>query len=314
MSILKKYYLLIVLVLVGTGLGLEYIRILLDARTRNPNLEQSAQDISNFQPLFSVASSFLTTLAIAIFVSIFILKKMEDIDKAKEKAQADADKIKEKAQLEAIRKELNENVFDSLFRTLIPKEIYEVIKDTIIKCPIVRRNAVWIYDFMPLAAGGFELKQTLKSELHNISRDVYKDGYEISFKTSGGALATRLVRFICERDGVAISHTPSGDNLEKTGKEVVPLEISPGKHADITFIFMTKYNGSEFSDTYYSSHAIINATLIANYPAGYRIDLFDNFSSEMRESSSDDVRKIYELNGAILPGQGLTWYLCKLSS
>lgn len=289
-----------------SGLSLKYYSANLELSFENVDLNGNVISKSILKPHYfesigNLSSNFLLTLSISIFISMFILQKIE---KSEKKRAAD--------QLNEIRKKINEDVFNTLFQTLVPNEIYDVIKNEIIKCQLVRKNAVWVYDFKPLTNGCFELKQTLKSELHNVSNKTYKEKYPVSFRTSSDMTESKLERFLCEYKGKQVADLNSkGLKFDQSGSHDILLDIPPNEHADITLIFKTKFRGTEIADTYYSSHAIINATLIARYPKGYKFKIFNSFSSAMRETAADEDSAIFELKGAILPGQGMTYSLLK---
>lgn len=122
----------------------------------------------------------------SIFVSVFVTNRLESIQR-----------IKQESELNEIRECINKDVFDGVFKSLVPNEIYDVINNDIIKTDLIRRNVVWVYDFSELGDGAIFLKQTLKSELHNENQIVYTKGYGLYFSTSEDA-TTVLKAVTCE--------------------------------------------------------------------------------------------------------------------
>jgi len=306
---IKRYYLVVALVLSLLGLSLQYYAGDLGLHYKQVQIIESGKiksvDVLSpnaLTPLANLASSFLITLAISLFISVFIIKKLEVME------SESRDK-----QLLEINKSINENVFDSLFKTLVPEEIYSVIKERIIKSHLVRKNSVWLYDFTLTDDGGIELKQTLKSELHNISNSNYKDDYGVSFKTNSDISRTCVNRFICEFNGKLVADFKREElDFNDGGTKKIPLDIPPGEYADITLVLLTQYAGDKVLDSYYTFHPLIDATLIANYPKGYKFSIFSSFSSPIRETSSDETSSVNELRGGVLPGQGISFVLSKI--
>ena len=86
--------------------------------------------------LFNLGKNFLYGLAAAIFITVFVANRLEK-HQQEEKA----------LELQKLNEAININVFDSLFKTIIPEEIFRVIKQEIIENKVVRREAKWIYNF-----------------------------------------------------------------------------------------------------------------------------------------------------------------------
>ena len=99
---------------------------------------------------------FLYTLSASIFVSVFIINRLEQNRKEEHKKE-----------LERLRNSINIDVFDSLFKTLIPEEIFKVIKNGIIDNKIIRKNVQYIFDFKEIESG-IELTETIKYETYNV--------------------------------------------------------------------------------------------------------------------------------------------------
>jgi len=313
MEILKKYYLLFCLLFLFIGLALEYTSSQVKLEYSQLSRIQAGKIVtdnvykySDSLPFLRAFSAFMFTLAASVFVSVFVTNRIESTQRKRQEAE-----------LNSIRECINKDVFDGVFKSLLPHEIYEVIKSDIIQTDLVRRKVVWIYDFTETGEGSVNLKQTLKSELHNESQDTYEKGYRVSFNTSEDA-TTVLKSVTCEYKGTKIAsldrdNPNENDNLacpnEIENSFNIPLSINTHDYVDLTTIFQTVYQSGLVADSYFTVHPLIDITLIVRHPSGWEFSVFDNFSSKLRYISGDFTGCIYELRGAVLPKQGMTFYL-----
>lgn len=294
-------------------------------------LDSSGHQIDNISikpsPLswiLSFAATFAFTLAISVFISVFVSKRID---------RAFAGERDE--ELKALQDAINVNVFDSLFKTLVPVEIFEVFKSDVISNKIIRKNANWLYDFrLHGDQGEIELTQTIKYELHNISRTSVNDA--ISAKMSAHAVGSGIVRAVVFFEGseVAsfsakqISRGPpdktetmnsSDGKVRITRHEdgvidlLISVEIPPGSKVDVTVIYVTIYGDNYVNDAYFTKYPMVNASLIATYPEGFELEIFQALSSELRRTLHEKNMSMYEARGGILPHQGFVYTLRKIA-
>lgn len=310
MEFFKRYYLLICITLLIVGLGLEFYSSSMELTYSKHEIIKNGVIISKdvlspnkLHPILKLISNLVLTLAISIFVSVFIIKKIDTYEA-----------VKRERELELINKQINENIFDTLFETLVPKELYNIIKEKIIKSDIVRKNAIWIYNFSFQEDGNIILKQTLKSELHNVSNNQFQKDYTINFSSSREVNETYLERLSCEFKGTEIVSISKNDHeIGESGSYKIPLEIPPHEHADMTFIFITKYKNNEITDSYFSLTSLIGLTLIVRHPVNYKFSMFGGIANSLVETSHDNTDSaIYEYKGGILPNQGMSFSLKKM--
>ena len=256
--------------------------------------------------ILQLLSTFLYTLAASIFISAFVTNRLEQIRnreyRAEQKKLADA---------------INKNVFDALFKTLMPKEIFEIIKDEIIKMEIVRRNALWTYDFTEVKEG-IQLRTTLKYEFHNVSDNLITDPL-VTFTGDYGS-ETRLEKVLCVCEGTQtnffdhdlpkkvqhVTVTQTSDHMQKIEAS---FKVPPKKHVDVTYVFRTIYPKECVKDVFFSKHAVIGARLMATYPPEYELKLLQSFSKTLESTLEEPGRSIFETKGGILPQQGFLYSL-----
>jgi hypothetical protein len=258
--------------------------------------------------MLKALSLFLYSVAVAIFISIFVAMKIE-------KQQRD----QHDKELKALQSAINIDVFDSLFSTLIDKELFDVIKEQIIENKVIRKDAKWFYDFTIKDDNTIQLRQTVKYKLHNISRSEVVD----PVKLEAAATSNQIISFkqaYCEINGYkAVSYDSDnpaanqGVNINKEGdKQSIEFSITipPKADADFTTVFVNEYK-DRVIDAYFTKYPIINASLFVTYPDGYTFNIFQSMSSVLRCTLSDKTRQIYELEGGVLPRQGFVYYLNK---
>jgi len=270
--------------------------------------------------ILSILSSFTFTMAISLFISIFVMNRL---DKAMAK--------EEEEKLKSIRNAINVDVFDSLFKTLVPAEIFEVFKNDVISNKIVRKNANWIYDFRETGTGEeIELTQTIKYELHNVSQDNVSDAIHAKF--DGHGLGNGIRRAVCmfdteevaSFDSDSINRNPPQQDESITSKDgkvtinrtpdghselIINVDIPPNKKIDVTLVYLTFYDNFYVNDGYFTKYPMINASLMASYPKEYEFEIFQALSSEMKRTLKEDNRSIFEVKGGILPHQGFIYSL-----
>jgi hypothetical protein len=316
---LRSNYILVCIVLLSVGAASEYVGSNIDPTFKAISLIDDTgqvikKDVLSFPVAYSVVrilSGIFYTLAISIFVSVFITDRIE----------ADLDRKREQ-DLNQQREAINIDVFDSLFRTLIPEEIFAVIKSSVIETKTVRRNADWIYDFSVPEQGVIDLRQTISYELHNISSEEVSEPTKVDFATFGD-ITQSLEQARCEVEShtivifdkdnppdknVGITITRNNE-LEKTLIEFNVI-IPPRKYGYITMVFQNRHKHS-VQDEYFTKTALVNGSLTANFPEDYEFKLYSDMSAELRCIEDGKSRKRYKLKGAILPHQGYVYYLYK---
>lgn len=322
-------YIVVILVLVGVGLILAFLANRAPLSTELVSVPTSTQEVETLTMLrrstaavvCSIASVFLFTLAISVFIAVFVTTKLEA-----------AIHEENEEELKRLRESIHADIFDGLFKKLVPKEIFSVLKADVISNRVLRKNAHWMYDFKEV--GGeldLDLIQTIKYELHNTSHRPLKDAINSKCEVlyEGG-----LQRIVCMLDGKEVlSHEFSPEDFrvgpEEKYSEVcdgsirisylgegvygisADVEIPPGRHIDVTQVYKHSYRGECINDGYFTQYPLINATLIATYPPGYNFTIFESLSTPMHETLSEAGRSIFELEGGVLPHQGIVYTLKK---
>lgn len=319
METLKKYYLFFSIALVLVGVALDYISSELAIQYFQVKSIDGdkivTKDIYKYSPIFPIIKPISTSffaIGISVFVAFFITRRIEEYEKE--------EKNKE---LELIRQNINKDVVSAVFKTLIPEELHAVIKKDILTAKLIRRNAKWIYDFSLKEENKINLRQTFKSELHNIGDTIYDKPFKFIYATGDypevflesatcesnkEIIASYNAYNSCENKNINVSREQEKGIGEKV-TVLINLTIPSEKYVVLTLVTSQEYSKKEIIDGYFTRHAIINIELIATYPENYCFNVFPSFSSELRLTSKIKGRSIHELKGAVLPFQGIMYTL-----
>lgn len=312
---LKSNYLLICIVILFSAMALGYLTFSIEMQLKtikyiDTNGKIVSKEILSFPIqyyLYNLLSVFLFTLSASIFISVFIINRIEIAQKEKLK-----DEIKE------LRNAVRINVFDSLFKKIVPDELFHIIKKDIILNKIIRRNAKWIYKFTETSENKIELEQTLIYTLQNLSDKELND--PIIAETIEGHQVIKFASCTDENDQVDIFY----DHNKKDNKANVRVEgdrkiirftviIPKRKHVVLNLVLSTIYS-SNLQDEFFTKTPLINAALIATFPQNYKFSIFPMSSSEFNCTLKNDTQHIYEIKGALFPYQGFVYYLSKKNS
>ncbi len=251
--------------------------------------------------LYSLAGSVLISAFVTTFISHQRLKEHEN-------------------ELRGMEQAINVNVFEALFKQLVPKEIFDSVKKDILMCKMVRRDANWIFDFS-YERDLIVLKQTLKYKLANAtSEDIIDPIIATTEPSRGGKEKDELLKALCMIDGTQI--VAFDNRMKREGvteitdargnkETVVNFTIPAGKTAEITLIWQDTYFNCEkctvHRDGYFTRYPIVNGELIVNKPPDLEFDIFQSLSAEFSLILKEPDRMMYRLRGGVLPRQGFVF-------
>lgn len=279
---------------------------------------------------FPIMKKVMDTLAIialscfaSMIVSFFITKY---VDSARNEEF-------EKSQ-KSIQEAINHNVFDSLFKTMIPKEIYEIIKEDIIKCRIIRKNANWCFNFKSTDPNGdlLKLEQTLIYDLENIAKTDVDEAISlrsdntkhISMQSAVAKIdGLNVLEFNREKDIQEINGKWQSNNskvrVEITDDGLLHLHLNftipSNKTANMCIKYDEDYKTKKHvQDGYFTRYPVLGAFLKIQHPKDWDLNLFPTMSTQPVLISQSEDEASYRIDGGILPSQGLIYTLNKKSS
>lgn len=309
-------YLLLVVVVASIGFAIDIVvstvSVQLESTSYIDDKGAKATALKISYPLWhqilGLVTNFLYGLAAAIFITVFVANRLQ-------KSQQD----EKKKELNKLNELININVFDGLFKTIIPEEIFKVIKQDIIESKVVRKEAKWIYDFSEVD-GKILCRMTTRYELHNLSQETVTDPIKLELDALGGDEYTIILAECLSRSGETTVHydpTNEGNNknikVDHQGNKTTveySVSIPPENYVEYKTVFERTYDGS-IVDSQATKVPVIGADIIVNFPKGYNFDISPTMSNKPRLITESKIQKIYRVEGGVLPYQGFTYYLVK---
>lgn len=238
------------------------------------------------------------TLSISLFISVFILKKIED-----EENRLFQDRILK------LQEGINKNLFDEIFKKLVDPEIFDLIKTDIINRESIRKNAKWIYDIKE-GEKGLLITQTISYELFNQTRKKIQESMTLNFMPDNDA-EIKIVGFKCSNGSSTIHDMKDEDQFSEKSDKEYNFPIEPDSHVNISLIIENTYQKFTILDNHNSKYPLLGLDIELNYPTNYEIDVTPSFSSPLKVRTDHNGKRVYEKVRAILPGQGITYKIRK---
>ena len=211
------------------------------------------------------------------------------------------------------------DVFNGLFRKLVPDEIFAVIKRDIISTPVIRRDALWFLEFYKKENDNhIFLRTDIEFSLINLSNNII-DYPVLSVCESLSEDEDKLIKVVAKRNNdienlYEVNKSNDRCNYEdKNGEKVLSVKysINPKEKIILNIIWETKYISEEIKDAFFSQTALVNAKLEIRHPEEYEFNLFSSMSSPFVLQKVEKDRSTYLAEGGILPLQGLVYNLRK---
>ena len=319
-SVLRKnsLYVLLILVVAAAGVGLDFwannYDLVFDQITiplaNNKTDQKLIVTVPAAAQIMRLIANFSYALAMTIFVSVFIVESIERKNKRDDELR-----------LQKLSDAVNINVFDALFKTLIPHEIFKIVKAEIIESKAIRRKAHWIFVFEEKEEKVL-MNATTFYELHNVSGETLFEPVKIDIDQMSSSLE-KVVRAKCIDSGgkILVEYDDEKDiknniTLEYpvAGKSIIKFtaSVAPGDFITSTLERVTAYGGDVF-DAQNTRYPMIDLEIQAVYPKGYKFTIYPLLSSELRTISEGATQSVYRVEGGILPGQGILYTLKKIS-
>jgi len=316
-SEISYLYLFWVLVVVIAGFSFDYYagNYSLSYSTIDIALGQNVTEhktIVTVPPLVQIlrlAANFFYGLAVTLFVTIFVVGKIEK--RQKEKHEKELDKLRE---------EININVFDALFKTLIPSEIFQIVKSEIIENKAIRKKAHWTFVFEE-CDGGIKMTSTTHYELHNVSKEPLTEPVNIEMEPLSSQEQEILKAKCLSSDGSILVEFNKSDpencknmkivHMKGGGKKVsYTLSVPPNDFIVSTFEHCAIYTDKIY-DCQHTKYPIIDLNINSVFPKGYEFIIHPALSSDLKEISCGATHRNFRVEGGILPRQGIVFVLEK---
>ncbi|MEN5242866.1 hypothetical protein [Pseudomonas atacamensis] len=312
----KYFYLVCVVVVVCLAFGLDLISSNVAVEISNKVILNATGDkVTSLEATFplwyqvvGLLKNFLYGLGAAIFITVFIANRLQKT--LHEEKQEELNKLNDA---------ISVNVFDSLFKAIIPEEIFKIIKREIIQNKVLRKEAKWIYDFT-LRGDVIICRQTTRYELHNLSNEEVSNPIKLNLDALGGSIYN-LVSAECHSQfgEVLVKYYPDDTSkninidVERDGNKLTvsySVKIPAKSYAEYNTVFEKSYRG-DITDAQATKVPVVGADIIVNFPEGYHFDISPLMSTVPRLISESSIQKIFRVEGGVLPNQGFIFYLVK---
>jgi len=258
--------------------------------------------------IIGLVKNFLYGLAAAIVITVFVSNEIEKNQREE----------KEK-ELKELSNAININVFDSLFKTIIPEEIFKAIKQDVIENKVVRRNAKWVFNFRE-QGGRVLCNQTTYYQLHNLSQASVDDPVRLDLDALGGDEYKVLLAECLNTSGETIvlydiskPHEKKNIELKIDGNKLTveyTVTIPPQSYVEYKTVYERSYPG-DATDFQGTKVPVIGLEIIANFPEHYEFNISPVMSTPPKLILEQPNQKIYRVDGGILPRQGMVFSISK---
>jgi len=260
---------------------------------------------------YKLFANFLYGLAVTLFVTLFVARKLEENQKEKHKKE-----------LDKLREAVNVNVFDALFKTLIPEEIFQIVKTEIIENKVIRRKAHWTFVFEE-SDDKIKMTATTHYELHNVSKEPVTDPVNIEIDPlSSDTNIIKKAECLSSDGTIVVQYNPNDESNNKNisiedtnagGKRInYTVTVPSNDYIESTFEYSTMYPQAVY-DCQYTKYPIIDLNINTVFPTGYKLTIFPTLSNNLKTISEGCTHKNFKVEGGILPRQGIIYILEKIS-
>lgn len=307
MNILKKYYWFFAIIIISGGLFLEYKTNSFEFQSKvlqviNNNQIELKEYISveNKYLVLKIISEACITFGITLIITMFFVNYFDK----KEKTDF-------KSELKEIQKDTAKDAFLSLFNQIVDEAFFLTIKEDIINCKLIRKNAKWIYDIKKDDDGKLQLTRIIRYDLHNLSNEIKTENIEISFlhneyaKSSIESVKIKKTGDDDYKDVQNLEETEKNGSKIKTGK----IEIQPNEVISVVRTMVQTFSTSFIYETHFLNDPLADLELTVTVPDGYNFTLCNGpVTSNVTEEINDKNHKIFKFNKAILKGQGIEFF------
>ena len=252
------------------------------------------------------------TIAVGLFVAAYVTTRI---------TQASAAKDKER--LDAIQAAINADVFDSLFKSLTPPDLFDAFKEDILRKKILVQEAEWDLCFTEEQAGEVKLIQIIEYTMENLSKEQLIEPMVITVVDSPDSRLSLLSAY-GKVNGDEWEYQKNGglpDNMRIEALEVekgdgeriqINLEIPARGSVKLRLEFEAIYP-ERVNDVYFTKYPITSGRIDATFPPEYEFGVFPSMSGRMILEYARQDKSKWKLEGVALPKQGFAFYLKKKS-
>lgn len=256
--------------------------------------------------ILNLISNGLIPFGFTLLITMFFVRKFEEQEnEALEK------------KLLKFQRDTAENAMNSVFKTIIDPSFFFVIKNDVLNCRMIRKNAKWIYDVsIGETAGTLKMKRTISYTLENLSNEKQIEPVTI-LAMSSDYVKSNVTKLQYRRQqdkqfqSLDIVEDESVQD-KKIGKATKDIEIEGNQSVEIVKEIEQEFSNEFIYETHFANSPLTDLEIQINFPEGYDFRLScDALSQEYEKTIDEPSRRIIRFKNAILKGQGIEFYCSK---
>jgi hypothetical protein len=210
-----------------------------------------------------------------------------------------------KSELDKLNGKIQNNIFDGVLKKIVPEILFDQVKKDVLKTDIVRKNAKWNYQISHNDNKSFDLNQTIKYDIENLTEGEIKREIPVNINFSSSLSETKITHWkIKNSDGVI--EREESQNFDKLIVELKSREIKT-----IELNILNQYKTESVVDSHVSSFSIIDLELQVQKPKDVKINIVPSFTTKLTRSEPNDTLITYDKIPCILLGQGISYVIEK---
>jgi len=269
-------------------------------------IEQTIWFLTPKQQLLSILNNFLLNLSIAMIITFFILRYLE---------QQEKENFYKK--LQEFQKNTAKDAIKSTFERIIEPEFFKIIEKDVLNAKFIRHNVKWDYDFsINSEKNKIQLKRTIIYTLKNITTNDEVEKFKI---VSENNIHSKIIEVkfkykkIGENKYIDIPIPLEGEgnsNKIETSKDIT---IEAQKEIQVIISWKEIFNCDYVYATHSIRFSIIGLELNVTFPKDYYFEIVvDTFSNKLEKFYGPVEGKIkYKSEGGLYKGQGIEFVLYK---
>jgi hypothetical protein len=240
---------------------------------------------------------FFYTLGIAVLIYLLIEHTLSNYENNRREKE-----------LEEKRDKINKDIFEGVFKKIIPEALFEIVTNDILYKEFIRKNVKWEYEISEDPNNrGYNLEQMIIYELCNItsSKTVFPLTISIQHTEENNAFFEAIE--VQTMDGKKVPVSP----VDRGGERKLNLDFEPGQTLKIIHHLKIEYSGYHVIDCHFTNYSIVGLEIRVRKPADCTFRPVPTFSCAMQVLKEDHNTIIYKPVKGLLKGQALVYLLDK---
>jgi hypothetical protein len=312
--IFKNYiYLTIIFTILGIGSDIIFtdVKVISETIESVHPINGSKTFIQNFryERLYSFlqsVSGICYSIAISIFILVFLDKKF---DKHLSEQTVELQRQREeehKIEINKLNEKIYSNIFNGILKKVIPEQLFDKFNKDIFQTDLVRKNAFWTYEIIKTQYNLFNVKQSIRYELHNINDYEFKYTLPITINSNTSYVDTKLSKI-----DVLNSDKTTQESFNEIDRVVY---IKANDYIEVTMIVDNEYKHTSVLDVHNSMFSIIGLTIETIQPQDVSVKIQPSFLKELESINTGlTTTTKYKPIDCILQGQGITYLIENVS-